>query len=198
MHFFKRPRNAVARRLRVKFIRSSSGFAQQSHGLRAFHMQEDSTSRANLEMARRDAFCAQAMGSRAMNRDASECQRDSLRVIRTRVSASSWFPDVKKIAEVTIFLDTEFHQNYTFVSCMLMSCSIVVLSIGRIDKWQPRKQPRKSSRRQPRRQPRRSNPTQGKRRTGDAISVPRSALVRCLCCEGRTGVAYCAVLGMER
>ena len=93
-------------------------------------------------------------------------------------------------AEVTIFLDTEFHQNYTFVSCMLRSCSIVVLSIGRIDTWQPRKQPRKSSRRQPRRQPRRSNPTQGKRRTGDAISVPRSALVRCLCCEGRTGVAY--------
>ena len=194
----KRPCNGVVRRLRVEFIRASNGFAQRSYGLRVFHMLESSTSRASVEMARRDAFCAQAMVSRPMNRDDSECQRDSLRVIRNRVSASRWFPDVKKFAEVTIFLDTEFHQNYTFVSCMLRSCSIVVLSIGRIDTWQPRKQPRKSSRRQPRKPPRRSNPTQGKRRTGDAISVPRSALVRCLCYEGRTGVAYCAVLGMER
>ena len=66
----KRPRNAVARRLRVKFIRSSSGFAQRSQGLRVFRMHEDSTSRANVEMARRDAFCAQAMGAEG---DESRC-----------------------------------------------------------------------------------------------------------------------------
>ena len=171
----KRPCNGVARRLRVEFIRASNGFAQRSYGLRVFHMQEGSASRASVEMARRDAFCAPAMGSRAMNRDASECQRDSLRVIRTRVSASSWFPDVKKFAEVTIFLDTEFHQNYTFVSCMLMSCSIVVLSIGRIDKWQPRKQPRNQRRRRQRRPQRRSSGTSNRKATSKK-AILRGAL----------------------
>ena len=76
----------------------------------------------------------------------------------------------KKSSIIAIFLDTEFHQNYTFVSCCKTHCSIDVQSIGRIGKWQPRKQPRKSQRR-PRR---RSSPTQGKRNinqgngTGDA------------------------------
>jgi len=103
--------------------------------------------------------------------------RDSLREIRARMHASNCLPFEKKFAKATIFLDTEFHQIYTFDSCMLWSCSIDVISIGRIDTWQPRKQPRRPSRRQQKRQPKRSNPTQGKRRTGDAHRVPRSAFV---------------------
>ena len=132
--------------------------------------------RSRIEAATRGAFRWRWTITRSMTCDTSEGQRDSLRVVRAHMRASNVLPFAqKKFTEVTIFLDTEFHQIYTFVSCMLWSCSIDVISIGRIDTWQLRKQPRRSSRRQPRRPPRRSNPTQGKRRTGDAMSVPRSA-----------------------
>src|SRR5947209_9483911 len=70
----------------------------------------------------------------------------------------------KNCLATLISLDTEFHEIYTFVSCTRACCSIDQESIGRIGKWQPRKQPRRSLRRQPRR----SKPTKGKRRTGDA------------------------------
>ena len=76
----------------------------------------------------------------------------------------------KKCMHALIFLDTEFHEIYTFVSCTRACCSVDLESIGRIGKWQPRKQ---QPRRQRRRQPRRSNPTPGKRKTGDAVCVPR-------------------------
>src|SRR5947209_8467435 len=96
----------------------------------------------------------------------------------------------KNCLTTLISLDTEFHEIYTFVSCTRACCSIDQESIGRIGKWQPRKQPRRSLRRQPRR----SKPTKGKRRTGDASSVPRSAFVLGIYCTD----AVCAVFGVER
>ncbi len=94
-------------------------------------------------------------------------QRSSRRVAGIQLTSCC----KKKFKFVPIFLDTEFQQIYTFVSCNFLSRSVDNLSIGRIGKWQPRKQPRK----QRRRQPRRSNPTQRQSKTGDAKCVPRSA-----------------------
>jgi hypothetical protein len=132
-------------------------------------MREGSTHASERGDARRDAICARAMRSRAMLPSAAAIHGANVR-LSERIQMVSCCKN--NFAEVTIFLDTEFHQNYTFVSCMLRSCSIVVLSIGRIDTWQPRKQPRKSSRRQPRSQPRRSNPTQRQTQNGGRDERP--------------------------
>ena len=129
--------------------------------------------RASAKMRGEMRFARERCGGEG---DASRCFRVSERFVarfsrsRERIQMVSCCKN--NFAEGTIFLDTEFHQNYTFVSCMLRSCSIVVLSIGRIDTWQPRKQPRKSSRRQPRRQPRRSNPTQRQMQNGGRDERP--------------------------
>jgi hypothetical protein len=85
--------------------------------------------------------------SRGIDTGASQYRRARERVHRTeRTLAEAHpgiFPSQKKFTEASIFLDTEFHENYTFVSCNFSCCSIDVLSIGRIGKWQRRKQPRR-------------------------------------------------------
>jgi hypothetical protein len=67
-----RPRDGVDWRLRVEFIRAGSGFAQQSYGLRVFHMREGPAHASERGDARRDAICARAMRSRAMFPSARE------------------------------------------------------------------------------------------------------------------------------
>ena len=67
-----RPRDGVGLRLRVEFIRAGSGFAQQSYGLRVFHIQEGPAHASERGDARRDAICARAMRPRAMFPSARE------------------------------------------------------------------------------------------------------------------------------
>jgi hypothetical protein len=49
----------------------------------------------------------------------------------------------KKFMIHPIFLDTEFDQNYTFVSCNFIGCSVDKLSIGRIGKMATKKAAKK-------------------------------------------------------
>jgi len=122
-----RPRDGVDWRLRVELMRNRQRF-------RPTIIRATSISYAGgFDTRERARRCAEGRDLRA--RDASRAMLPSAAAIHganVRLSERIQMVSCCKnnFAEVTIFLDTEFHQNYTFVSCMLRSCSIVVLSIG--------------------------------------------------------------------